>query len=92
MENPQVYQQLERLIDSKEAGKYLGFSSLTVRRMAQKKLLPSIVFPVGETGKHTYRFRASELKAHLDALEQRPELKAALSQESKANEDCPAQD
>lgn len=64
--------QIEPLINATEAAEYLGFSSLTVRRMAHDGRIPSIAFPVGKTGKYTHRFRASELTAYLTTLERKP--------------------
>lgn len=62
---------MEPLIGPKEAAEYLGFSSLTVRRMAHKGQLPSIAFPHGR-GKFLHRFRVSDLKAYLATLERCP--------------------
>ncbi len=62
-------QPLEPLINANEAAEYLGFSSLTVRRMAHEGRLPSIAFPRGRTGKFTHRFRVSELQEFLSTLE-----------------------
>jgi len=62
-------QPLEHLINANEAAEYLGFSSLTVRRMAHEGRLPSIAFPMGRTGKFTHRFRVSELQTFLSTLE-----------------------
>jgi excisionase family DNA binding protein len=64
--------QIEPLIKAEEAAEYLGFSPLTVRRMAHDGRIPSIAFPVGKTGKYTHRFRASELTAYLTTLERKP--------------------
>lgn len=72
MKSGETNQSLEPLINAREAAEYLGFSSLTVRRMAHENRLPSIAFPVGRTSKCTYRFRASELKAYLTTLERKP--------------------
>jgi excisionase family DNA binding protein len=72
MEIQQLNQPLEPLVGAEEAAEYLGFSALTVRRMAHEGRLPSIAFPVGRTGKFTHRFRFSELKAYLSTLERQP--------------------
>jgi len=63
---------LEPLIGAREAAQYLGFSPLTVRRMAHDGRLPSIAFQLGTTGKFTHRFRVSDLKAYLATLERNP--------------------
>ena len=55
-----------------EAAVYLGFSPLTIKRMAHDGRIPSIAFPMGATGKFTHRFRASDLRAFLATLERRP--------------------
>jgi len=60
-------QPLEPLIDAEEAAKFLGFSPLTVRRMAHEGRLPSIPFPRGK-GKFQHRFRISDLKAYIEKL------------------------
>lgn len=62
----------EPLIDSKVAAKYLGFSPLSVRRMAHAKRIPAIAFPIGNSGKNLYRFRLSELEAFVKTLERSP--------------------
>lgn len=67
---------MEPLIGAGEAAEYLGFSSLTVRRMAHDGRLPSIAFPLGKdklgNQKYLHRFRVSDLKAYLATLERRP--------------------
>ena len=73
MESDSIYPSLEPLIGAEEAAKYLGFSKFTVRRMAHEGRLPSVAFPVGRTGKRTYRFRKSDLKEYLSTLERRVE-------------------
>ena len=40
---------------------------LTVRRMAHAGQLPAIAFPYS-SGKHTYRFRLSELELYVNGL------------------------
>jgi excisionase family DNA binding protein len=85
MEISNVNLRLEPLISANEAAQYFGFSSLTVRRMAHAGRLPSIAFPVGNTGKCTHRFRISDLKAYLNTLERHPDTMTSLDQESHAN-------
>jgi hypothetical protein len=36
--------------------------------MAKKGLLPTIAFPIGSTGKFRFKFRLSELEAHVRSL------------------------
>jgi excisionase family DNA binding protein len=67
MEPVCIDQQIEPLIGADEAAKYLGFSPLTVRRMAHEGRLPSIPFPRGK-GKYQHRFRISDLKAYVEML------------------------
>ena len=57
----------ERLMKSDEAAEYLGFSPLTVRRMACKGLLPCYAFPCGN-GKFIRRFKMSELVEFVASL------------------------
>lgn len=68
---------LEPLIGANEAAQYLGFSSLTVRRMARDGRLPSIAFPMGKSGRSTHRFRVSELKVYLTSLKRGPVAESA---------------
>ena len=60
--------ELEPLLKADEVANFLGFSPITVRRMAHDGTLPSIAFPSGN-GKFTHRFRASELTAYLTTLQ-----------------------
>jgi excisionase family DNA binding protein len=59
----------EPLIGSEEAARFLGYSALTVRRMARDGRLPSIPFPRGN-GKFQHRFRLSALQAYVEGLSQ----------------------
>ena len=56
--------QYEALLDSKAVGKILGFSPLTVRRMAERKEIPAI--PFGTDKRVVWRFRASSIYRHID--------------------------
>lgn len=67
-----IDQPLEPLIKARQAAEYLGFTALTVRRMARDGRLPCIAFPMGRSGKHTHRFRVSDLQTYLATLERRP--------------------
>jgi excisionase family DNA binding protein len=58
---------IERLIGAEEAAEYLGFSSLTVRRMAHEGRLPSVPFPRGR-GKFQHRFYMSQLRSYVESL------------------------
>lgn len=69
---------LEPLMNSDAAAELLGFSPLTVRRMAHEGRLPSIAFPVGKTGKFTHRFRASDLRVYLTGLERHPTVNVEI--------------
>jgi excisionase family DNA binding protein len=65
----------EPLLDCKEAAKMLNFSPLTVRRLAHDGLLPAIAFSLGKKGKYKkFKFRASEIRAHLDSLSQKARM------------------
>ena len=57
----------EPLVGLRLAAEYLGMSKLTVRRMAHAGQIPAIAFP-HSNGKHTYRFRFSELEAFINGL------------------------
>jgi hypothetical protein len=61
--------QLEPLVGAVEAAEYLGFAPLTIRRMARRGILPSIAFPMGDTGKYMHKFRMSDLEAYVKTLE-----------------------
>ena len=61
--------ELEPLLKAHEAAPLLGVAALTLKRMAHQGLVPSVAFPIGRTGKHTYRFRKSDLKEYLDSLQ-----------------------
>jgi hypothetical protein len=65
----------EPLIEAGEASKFLGFKPITIKRMAQKGLLPTIPFPIGKTGKYRYKFKLSKLEAYVESLS-RPALAA----------------
>lgn len=67
MEVAYIDRSLEPLIGAEEAAEFLGFSPLTVRRMAHDGRLPSIPFPRGD-GKFQHRFRISDLKAYVESL------------------------
>lgn len=71
MEGSNAIRQMEPLIGAAEAAEYLGFSPLTVRRKAREGKLPSIAFPLGNTGKYLHKFRKSELEAYVNSLERR---------------------
>jgi len=58
----------EPLVDADAASAYLGYKPITVLRMAQKGLLPTIAFPIGTTGKFRYRFKMSQLEAYVESL------------------------
>jgi len=73
---------IEPLIGSKEAASILGFSSLTIRRMAHRGELPSYSFPSGKN-KFRYFYRVSELEIYLDSLRRQPVQK----QEQVSEED-----
>ena len=60
---------LEPLVGAVEAAEYLGFAPLTIRRMARRGILPSIAFPMGDTGKYMHKFRMSDLEAYVKTLE-----------------------
>jgi excisionase family DNA binding protein len=60
----------ERMVSAKVAAEYLGFATITIKRMAHSKKLPAYAFPCGPHGKFTYRFRLSELNEYLNTLEQ----------------------
>lgn len=64
-------QQVEPLIGSNEAAEFLGFSAMTIRRMAHDGRLPSIAFPTKD-GKFRHRYRLSELQNYLNTLQRRP--------------------
>jgi len=66
----------EPLVALRAAAEYLGMSSLTVRRMAHAGQVPAIAFPRSR-GKHTYRFRLSELEAYVNSL-RRPASKKTV--------------
>lgn len=57
----------EPLIGLRAAAEFLGMSPLTVRRMVYASRLPAIAFPHVD-GKHTYRFRLSELESFVNSL------------------------
>jgi len=65
----------EPMLSSAEAARIIGFSSLTVKRMAAKGRLPGYAFPCGN-GKFTYRFRLSELSDYLKSLSNYRKLEA----------------
>jgi excisionase family DNA binding protein len=50
----------ERFVKSEVAGRYLGLSALTIRRMAHQGKIPAYGLPCG-AGKFAYRFKLSEL-------------------------------
>ena len=58
----------EPLVDADAASDYLKYKPITVLRMAQKGLLPTIAFPIGTTGKFRYRFKMSQLEAYVESL------------------------
>ncbi len=62
----------EPLIDAKAASVFLGFAPITVLRKARAGKLPTIAFPIGKTGKFLYKFRLSQLEAHVDSLTRIP--------------------
>jgi len=57
----------EPLINVRQAAEFLGMGQLKVRRMAHEKQLPAFAFS-SPSGRHTYRFRFSELESFLDGL------------------------
>jgi len=63
--------QYEPLVDAFVAADYLGFSAVTVRRMARRGELPCIPFSAGQ--RTVWRFRISELEKFTQEL--RTELK-----------------
>jgi excisionase family DNA binding protein len=69
-------QPLEPLIGANVAAEILGFSALTVRRMAHDGRLPSYAFPRGKdkngNEKYLFRYKASELNDYLDSLRRKP--------------------
>ena len=69
MEVISTARQLEPLVGAVEAAEYLGFAPLTIRRMARRGILPSIAFPMGDTGKYMHKFRMSDLEAYVKTLE-----------------------
>jgi excisionase family DNA binding protein len=66
---------VEPLIDSEEAAKYLCFSPLTIRRMAHAGKIPSVAFPCGARGKFTHRFRVSDLAKYVASFSRNPQPK-----------------
>ncbi len=62
----------EPLVGVRSAAEFLGMSKLTVRRMAHARQLPAIAFPYS-SGKHTYRFRMSELESYVNSLRRAPQ-------------------
>jgi excisionase family DNA binding protein len=60
----------ERLIGPEEAAEYLNCSPLTVRRMAHSARIPAVAFPAGR--RRIWKFRLSDLEAHMKTLEQKP--------------------
>ena len=58
----------EPLIDAEAASAYIGFAPITIKRMAHRRELPAIAFPIGATGKFLYRFRLSDLQKHIESL------------------------
>lgn len=61
---------MEPLIGATEAAEYLGFSPLSVRKMAHAGVIPFFAFPYGR--KITRRFRVSDLEAYLATVERNP--------------------
>ena len=59
---------VEPLVDAKAASKYLGFKPITVKRMAKAGKLPTIPWPIGNTGKFVYKFKMSQLEAYVESL------------------------
>lgn len=58
---------VEPLIGPDEAAEFLGFSSMTVRRMAHDGRLPSIPFPTKD-GKYRHKYRLTELQGYVESL------------------------
>lgn len=52
--------------------RHLGFAPIAILRMARAGKLPTIEFPIGSTGKYLYRFRLSQLQAHVESLNPLP--------------------
>jgi excisionase family DNA binding protein len=61
---------IEPLVTAATAAEYLGFSSITVRRMARTGKIPAIAFPA--TGKTLWRFRLSDLNSYIRSLSREP--------------------
>ena len=59
---------VEPLVDAKVASKYIGFKPITVKRMAKAGKLPTIPWPIGNTGKFVYKFKMSQLEAYVESL------------------------
>ena len=63
-----------RLLNCIEVAEFLGFTPLTVRRMAHAGKLPAIAFHAGPR-KTYYRFRAEAIEDYLAKIEQTGEEK-----------------
>lgn len=61
----------EPLVDVKTVAEFLHMAELTVRRKARDGQLPAIAFK-HSSGRHTYRFRISELDSYVNGLRKSP--------------------
>jgi excisionase family DNA binding protein len=58
----------DHFMKPEEAGEFLGFASLTVRRMARAGRLPCYAIPRGDSGTFVYRFKREELEDWLENM------------------------
>ena len=56
----------EPFVNAEKAGEYIGYSAVTLRRLAKAGTIPALGIPSG--GKTLWRFRLSELDEYVQAL------------------------
>lgn len=79
---------IEPLVDVRSAAQFLRMAELTVRRKARAGQLPAIAFE-HPSGRHTYRFRMSELDAYVNGLRKPTQESTVYSETSTAHrENC----